>query len=107
MRKRSRMRRANASRLSFIRRTLQHNFLEEIEGDFMPRRRDDLRDSARPCIGQRVAFYAGWIIEAGPYQGQWAMVPRAPISGLGTWVPRCDLLNVVTTRRGILAQRRK
>jgi hypothetical protein len=65
---------------------------------FRPTRHDDLQPGAAEWIGERCKWQAAWIIESGPYTGQWAMsvdphrtVPRATSFA---WAPFCDLADV-------------
>jgi hypothetical protein len=76
------------------------NRYEKFVATFEPVRRDDLRDNAADWIGRRLTWQRMWLIEDGPYAGQWACSPYdgktfepTPFS----WVPECDLSNAVTT----------
>ena len=70
-----------------------------VWGTFSPDRRDDLVPEAADWIGCRLVWQASWLIEDGPYEGQWAMCivrpgfmnPLPPFA----WVPLCDLDDVV------------
>jgi hypothetical protein len=67
---------------------------DEVEATFAPQRTDDLKPGCETWIGRRARWAAEWIIEDGPYQGQWAMVQHetgAPMA----WSPLCDLADVV------------
>ena len=63
---------------------------------FLPQRTDDLREEMKPHIGSTYTWRASWIIEDGPYAGQWAMV-AVPDEHVGVtalpvyWVPESDL----------------
>lgn len=71
---------------------------EKVTAHFTPKRLDDLKMGARQFIGEIAEFRALWIIEEGPYEGQWAMeVPRewdARSNGEFVWAPECDLTAV-------------
>ena len=70
---------------------------EVITASFTPQRIDDLQDDARDHVGKVYDWCASWIIEGGPYDGQWAMAPRPKDSvwpSIG-WVPECDLTTIV------------
>lgn len=68
----------------------QHDF---IEACFNPVRRDDLRDKTIVRVGQRSLFCTSFVIDRGPYSGQWAF---EALPGWGcNWVPRCDLSDIV------------
>jgi hypothetical protein len=56
---------------------------------FQPGRTDDLRAGAREVIGYRGQWEAAWVIEDGPYEGQWAMVPEEHLKF--AWCPESDL----------------
>jgi hypothetical protein len=58
---------------------------------FAPLRTDDLCADAQRAIGLVLPFYAGWIIETGPYEGQIAWIPLRGDFSMG-WVPTCDLI---------------
>lgn len=60
-----------------------------VEATFAPSRTDDLRDRVPP-IGYRGKFQALWIIEDGPYEGDWAMQPDYD-SPYVHWIPSRDL----------------
>lgn len=63
---------------------------QEVHAVFKPMRTDDLHQKMVPFIGKSSTFMAAWVIEDGPYKGQWAMQnlnfdwPPYP-------VPECDL----------------
>lgn len=68
----------------------QHTY---VRATFTPKRLDDLKPEAKHFIGKAGVFQAGWIIEEGPYKGQWAMLPDLETSRrfhVG-WVPEDDL----------------
>lgn len=65
---------------------------DTITATFAPRRTDDLSEIAPP-VGWRGSFYVGWMIEDGPYAGEWACLPR--VSGPG-WVPSGDLRDILS-----------
>jgi hypothetical protein len=66
---------------------------EVIEATFKPKRIDDLVEGSEAWIGRRTQWQAAWILEDGPYNGEWAMTPhgddrfKAPFA----WVPLSDL----------------
>lgn len=78
-------------------------FLEKVEAAFAPARRDDLAPEAQEHIGRRLLWQAVWVIEDGPYEGQWAMAPLTPDFLGFAWVPECDLAGVASVRAGIPA----
>ena len=65
----------------------------KIKGIFKPQKKETLRGEATPFIGKPLKFMAMWIIEDGPYEGQWAFQPRTmddkrvPMG----WVPQEDI----------------
>ena len=67
---------------------------DKVLATFSPRRVDDLRDEAPAAIGLRGVFAAAWLIEEGPYRGQWAMSPNDFERFRFGWVPLCDLSDV-------------
>lgn len=68
------------------------NQFDRIIAIFRPRRTDDLKPELRPMIGSVLWFQASWIIEEGPYTGDWAMTPLARYGDFPCgWVPLCDL----------------
>jgi hypothetical protein len=71
-----------------------------VRARFEPKRTDDLRPGVAEFIGQTTEWEAYWIIEDGPYAGQWAMVPRgkAWASRGWAWVPSGDLCFVPAAR---------
>lgn len=77
---------------------------DKVEARFTPKRIDDLRAGAHQFIGEIAEFRALWVIEDGPYEGQWAMeVPRnwdARSGGEFVWSPECDLSPVVAAHPG-------
>jgi hypothetical protein len=63
---------------------------------FNPKRTDDLKPGAASFIGWRGIWEALWIIEDGPYEGQWAIGINDVSHQLKKqppfiWVPGCDL----------------
>ena len=72
---------------------------ERVRAIFRPKCTDDLQYS--PEIGKTYIFQAGWIIDEGPYKGEWAMMPIDYIPGqYFGWVPECDLETVKPRREG-------
>lgn len=63
---------------------------DRILATFQPTRADDLHNGAREYVGWRGAWEAQWVIEDGPYAGQWAMLPVDRSVSFG-WVPLADL----------------
>lgn len=66
---------------------------ERVRAIFRPKRTDDLQNNwDERHIGETYTFRASWIIDEGPYEGQWAFerVDYAPGQYFG-WVPECDL----------------
>ena len=65
---------------------------DKVYARFNPRDLTTLRRGARPFVGLCTTWEAYWIIEEGPYSGQWAMVARGWWdSGFPGWVPEIDL----------------
>lgn len=79
------------------------DFLEQVQATFAPARIDDLRSGLAESIGCRTTWQAAWMIEDGPYTGQWAMMPLPPGDLVVGWVPECDLAEIVSSRAGIPA----
>jgi len=76
------------------------NLFDTVRARFSPKRIDDLIDGVIDWIGFEATWQALWIIEEGPYKGQWAMgvepkeATRLLEEGLilpFAWVPECDL----------------
>jgi hypothetical protein len=71
--------------------------LNIVDATFNPTRTDDLQPGVADSIGLRCQWQAVWVIEEGPYAGQWAYSPWKDeqgqyIVGLPfAWVPREDL----------------
>lgn len=65
---------------------------------FTPVRTDDLQPDALLWAGVTTEWSAGWIIDEGPYSGQFAMIPWKILPGLPPmgWVPDCDLTFAAT-----------
>lgn len=69
-----------------------------IEATFTPQRSDDLNPRALRFIGRRLTWLAAWVVEDGPYKGQWAFTADINGSSLGLgWVPECDLSDIQKT----------
>lgn len=64
---------------------------------FAPKRTDDLRYGSERWIGRMHEWRRLWIIEDGPYAGQWACeaADRSLLTPFA-WVPECDLTPCVT-----------
>jgi hypothetical protein len=61
---------------------------------FRPTRTDDLRPGVELWIGCRLTWQAAYIMDEGPYEGEWAMMPLdhdLPVRFPAAWVPLCDL----------------
>ena len=65
----------------------------KIKGIFKPKNKETLLDDAIPFVGKPLKFVAMWILDDGPYEGQWAFQPRTmddkrvPMG----WVPQEDI----------------
>jgi len=64
---------------------------DKIIGEFRPRKKDDLKPWAKDLIGLVFEWEAMWIIESGPYKGEWAMIPRDNTQLSYGWVPSDDI----------------
>lgn len=67
---------------------------DKINAVFRPKRTDDLQPGCEEFVGRSGEFQAVWVIEDGPYEGQFAMwVPKDwNFEGFpAVWVPECDL----------------
>lgn len=64
---------------------------DKIEAAYQPRRTDDLVDGAAEWIGKTTTWQASWIIEHGPYAGDWAMGAVGRECPPFAWAPLCDL----------------
>lgn len=66
-----------------------------VEAVFNPKRKDDLVEGAKCFIGRKMKWQAAWKLDAGPYAGQWAMMPMVDSSYAlhmpFAWVPESDL----------------
>ena len=72
-----------------------------VTATYLPQKMTDLKPWAAAWIGTRMLWTAAWVIEEGPYAGQWAFIPRTtnderplnpPPFG---WAPLCDLADAV------------
>ena len=71
---------------------IQH--LDNYRARLEPARRDDLKPEVEKFIGRDLLWQACWVIEHGPYEGQWAMqLLTVKYEGF-LWVPFCDLEDV-------------
>lgn len=57
---------------------------------------DAVRGEAERFIGRTFAWQKSWVIERGPYVGQWACLAvdengMGAANGMSWWVPECDL----------------
>lgn len=71
---------------------------DKVRAIYDPKRTDDLVPGCEKWIGREGNYWlAGWIIEEGEYEGQWAMaIPRSWLFTKNdpfpaAWVPHCDL----------------
>lgn len=74
---------------------------DRVQARFQPKRTDDLRPGLEQWVGYEGTFEAMFEIEDGEYAGDWAMLPREPITEGrvpldGYWVPYCDLTTIPT-----------
>lgn len=72
---------------------------EKFDAAFEPVRLDDLRDDASAWFGRVLTWQRMWLIENGPYEGQWACSAYDGKSFAQTpfaWVPECDLRATLT-----------
>lgn len=69
-------------------RLAQH---DEVVGIFRPRRSDNLQPGVERHIGARLTWTVAWPIEAGPYAGQFALLPNEELSPRLGWVPEEDV----------------
>lgn len=66
-------------------------YLESFEAVFSPRVVSDLQPGADLLVGERCEWQASWIIEDGPYAGEWACALVSPRPAPFAWVPESDL----------------
>lgn len=69
--------------------------------EYQPQRRDDLKPAAEEWIGWRGLWEAAFVIDEGPYEGQFACTVKLkrdgtygapyPPARAFAWVPQCDL----------------
>ena len=71
---------------------------DKVTAVYRPLRIDDLRPGVAEWIGHSFEWEAMWVIEDGPYEGQWAMgMDRLGLRDRGEevppfyWCPLCDL----------------
>ena len=64
---------------------------DEIDATFKPKRGDDLQEGVRGFVGRRFRWRAAWMIEEGPYAGQFAWLPLDNDARVIGWVPTEDL----------------
>lgn len=62
---------------------------QKVKAVFAPKRTDDLQEGLGAYVGKTFEFTAAWIIEDGPYTGQWAFT--GDLQFAPEWVPECDL----------------
>lgn len=67
---------------------------DKITAVFSPRRTDDLIPAAEAWIGRKAVWEAYFVIEKGPYKGEWAMVLEGTdrLEAPFAYVPLGDLL---------------
>lgn len=69
-----------------LRKLLQ---FDQVDAVFRPKDLTTLKPDAAVLVGKRFVFRALWLIDEGPYSGQWALMPDSKwTSG---WVPEEDL----------------
>lgn len=64
---------------------------QRIHATFEPVNTSTLREGAEKFIGHYGEWYAGWVLEDGDYEGDWAMIPTYDNPFEFGWVPLCDL----------------
>ena len=69
---------------------------DRFRATFEPVRTDDLTPRSVDWIGWTGVWQAAWVIEEGPYEGQFACTvydrgPDSPQADAFAWVPECDL----------------
>lgn len=62
-----------------------------FEATFQPSRTDDLCDGGEEWIGRRLEWQAAYILEDGPYAGEWAFTPLCDEPAPFAWAPARDL----------------
>lgn len=62
---------------------------DRVRARFQPADRTTLKPEMVMLIGHTAEFDAGWLVDAGPYKGQWAMVSEFLRPAI--WAPLCDL----------------
>lgn len=81
------------------------NQFDRVLGVFEPKRTDDLQNDAAQHIGKLYTWRAMWVIEDGPYEGEWAMgVDRMRVDRFSpeikfAWVPESDIRIVGAVER--------
>lgn len=64
---------------------------QRVEAVFQPRETGNLVAGADALVGQRFEWMAAWVIESGPYEGEWAMQFMGPGTAPFAWAPSGDL----------------
>lgn len=64
---------------------------DRVTATFAPANMLTLKPDAAKHIGQRFEWMAAWIIEGGPYDGQFAMQVQTIPCPSFAWAPLCDL----------------
>ncbi len=69
------------------------NQFDVIRARFSPTTTATLKPEALPFIGMVANWKALWVIDHGPYEGQYAMgfIPDGVQDPTFAWVPECDL----------------
>jgi hypothetical protein len=64
---------------------------DRVVATLRPVRTDDLRPGIAAYVGITLEWEALWVIEEGPYKGQWAIQPSDMARWPFRWFPQCDL----------------
>lgn len=62
-----------------------------VYAEFRPTRENDLAPGAAEWIGRRMRWQAMYVIEYGPFMGDWLMMPTLPPFPPFAWAPSSDL----------------
>lgn len=71
---------------------------DKFSGVFRPKALDTLKPDVVQHIGKTIHVHAGWVVEEGPYAGQWAFVVEDRDICIG-WVPREDIEGMARVSR--------
>jgi hypothetical protein len=75
-----------------LERQSSEKYLQTFEARFEPARRDDLTPGAERLIGRQRKWQYVWLIEDGPFAGQWACALISPGKPAPfAWAPESDL----------------